>query len=192
MSADIPTRFETERLYLRCYEAGDGQWYFQMSQRNRAHLLRYESGNSALTIKTEEEAESLVREFAEAWAARKYFFLGVFNKGTGEFVAQVYIGVVNWDLPEFEVGYFVDKDHEGQGYVTEAVKAALKFIFEQLGAQRVRLACDDTNVRSFRVADRCGMVREAHFRQNKKNADGTISGTLCYGLLRSEFMKDGI
>ena len=128
-----------------------------------------------------------MREFAEAWTAREYFCLGVFDKETDEFVAQIYIGVVNWDLPEFEVGYFVEKDHEGHGYVTEAVQGALKFIFTHLKAQRVRLECDDTNVRSFRIAERCGMVKEAHFRQNKKHADGTISGTLCYGLLRSEF-----
>jgi aminoglycoside 6'-N-acetyltransferase len=99
----------------------------------------------------------------------------------------VYIGSVSWDLPEFEVGYFVDKDHEGQGYVTEAVKAALRFIFEHLQAHRVRLECDDTNARSYRVAERCGFTREGHLREVKKHADGTFSGTLCYGLLRSEF-----
>jgi len=31
------------------------------------------------------------------------------------------------------------------------------------------------------------MVREGHIRENKRNADGSISGTLHYGLLRSEF-----
>ena len=30
---DIPTRIETERLYLRCYQPGDGQWYYAMSKR---------------------------------------------------------------------------------------------------------------------------------------------------------------
>jgi hypothetical protein len=33
------------------------------------------------------------------------------------------------------------------------------------------------------------MVREGYFRQNKKHADGTIRGTLHYGLLRSEFLE---
>jgi len=31
------------------------------------------------------------------------------------------------------------------------------------------------------------MVREGHIRENKKNSDGTFSGTLQFGLLRSEF-----
>ena len=67
---DIPTRIETARLYLRCYQAGDGPWYYAMSQKNKPHLARYESGNAVMAIKTEEEAEIVVRDFAAAWMAR--------------------------------------------------------------------------------------------------------------------------
>lgn len=183
---DIPTRVETERLYLRCYQAGDGPWYYKMAQRNKPHLAHYESGNAVMTINTEEDAEIAVRGFAAAWVARTAFFLGAFRRDTDEFVAQIYVGVVNWDLPEFEIGYFADVENEGLGYVTEAVAAALRFVFEHLGAHRVRLRCDDTNVRSFRVAERCGMIREGHIREDKRNADGSIGGTLYYGVLRSE------
>ena len=187
MPVDIPTRIETERLYLRGYQAGDGAWYYAMSQRNKAHLARYESGNAVMTINGEEEAERVVRDFAAAWAAGDAFFMGVFCRDTGEFVAQIYIGVANRELPEFEVGFFAEVEHQGQGYVAEATRGALELIFEQLGAHRVRLRCDDTNAPSRRVAERCGMVREGHIRENKRNADGSISGTLHYGLLRSEF-----
>jgi aminoglycoside 6'-N-acetyltransferase len=47
--------------------------------------------------------------------------------------------------------------------------------------------CNDTNTRSYRVAERCGFVREGHLRENHKHADGTFSGTFFYGLLRREF-----
>lgn len=184
---NVPTRIETKRLFLRCYEPGDGQWYYAMSQRNRSHLMRYEAGNVAMSIASQEEAEILMRELVAEWVARDRFFMGVFHKATGDFVAQIYVGPVNWDLPEFEIGYFADVDHAGQGFVTEAVKAALRFIFEHLKAHRVRIQCDDTNVRSIRVAERCGFVREGHFRENKKNANGTFAGTLYFGLLKSEF-----
>jgi ribosomal-protein-alanine N-acetyltransferase len=183
---DIPNRIETERLYLRCYRAGDGPWYYEMSQKNKSHLARYESGNAVMSINTEEDAEIAVRGLAAAWVARNAFFLGAFRRDTHEFVAQIYVGVVNWDLPELELGYFVDSEHEGQGYVTEAAEAALHFAFKHLGAHRVRLECDDTNARSCRVAERCGMVKEGHIRENKKNPDGSITGTLHYGMLRND------
>lgn len=184
---DIPSRIETERLYLRPYAEGDGRWYFPMSQKNLTHLSRYESENPVMAIRSEREAEDLVRSFAVQWAERRNFFLGAFDRMNDEFVAQVYVGLVSGELPEYQIGYFVDKAHEGHGYVTEAVKAALLFVFRHLTASRVRLECDDTNVRSMRVAERCGMVREAHLRQNKKNREGTLSGTMIYGLLKSEF-----
>jgi aminoglycoside 6'-N-acetyltransferase len=183
----LPQRIEAQRIYLRSYQAGDGPWFYDMSQRNRTHLARYEADNVVMTVATEHEAEVLVRELAAEWRARNAFFMGAFDRETDEFVAQVYVGPVNRDLPEFEIGFFVDKDHQGQGYVTEAVKAALAFTFEHLNAHRVRMECEDTNERSWRVAERCGMIREGHIRENKVSADGELSGTLHYGLLEREF-----
>jgi aminoglycoside 6'-N-acetyltransferase len=187
MLPKLPQRIEAQRLYLRSYQPGDGRWYYAMGQRNRAHLARYEADNVVMSIASEQEAEVVVREFAAEWRARNAFFMGAFERETDEFVAQVYVGPVSRDLPEFEIGFFVDRQHQGQGYVTEAVRAALSFIFEHLNAHRVRLQCDDTNKRSWRVAERCGMVREGHIRENKLSADGEISGTLFFGLLRREF-----
>jgi [ribosomal protein S5]-alanine N-acetyltransferase len=184
---DIPLRMETRRLYLRRYAEGDGRWYYAMSLRNRAHLSRYESENPAMAITSEREAEEVVRSLALQAAEGRNFFFGVFDRMNDEFVAQVYIGLVSWDLPEFQIGYFVDKGHEGRGYVTEAVRAAMQFVFQNLNAYRLRLECDDTNERSMRVAEHCGMLREGHLRRNKKNRDGSVSGTMIYGLLKSEF-----
>ena len=186
---DIPTHFETDRLIVRCYEAGDGPMYYAAGVKNHDHLHRYESGNTILTAKTEQEAEILVRQLHADWVARKHFFMGAFDKTTREFVAQIYIGAVNWDLPEFVIGYFVDKDHEGQGFVTEAVKATLGFIFEYLGAHRVRLETNETNSRSRNVAERCRFTQEGRLRENRRNPDGTFSGDVFYGLLRSEYEK---
>ena len=92
--------FLIERLYLRPYQAGDGPMYFAVGQKNRAHLARYEADNVVLTINSEAEAETVVRELAADWAARDGFFMGVFHKQTDEFVAQSYIEPVNWSLPE--------------------------------------------------------------------------------------------
>jgi hypothetical protein len=89
---EIPTRIETERLVLRPYRRGDGEWYYAMSLRNRQHLARYEADNAVMGIKSAEDAEILGRDFAAAWVARQSFFLGAFDKERDAFVAQVYVG----------------------------------------------------------------------------------------------------
>ena len=185
-SRDIPSSFETARLLVRRYQPDDASWYAPMSVQNREHLERYESGNAAMAIETETDAAAVIQDFIASWNARSAFFLGAFRKATGVFVAQIYIGVANWDLPELELGYFADATHTGQGFVTEAAQGALRFCFRELGAHRVRLECDDTNVPSYRVAERCGMIREGHLRENHRHADGSLTGTFLYGILRHE------
>jgi len=187
----LPSSIKTERLLLRAYEAGDGAWYYTMSLHNREHLMRYEAENPAVSLTCIDDAESLMQDFAEEWSGGAYLFLGAFERETGTFVAQIYVGCRNVELPEYEIGYFVDVDHEGRGFVTEAVGAIIKLLFETIGALRISINCDDTNLRSARVAERCGMLREGHIRQNRRNPDGSVSGTLHYGMLREEYLQGG-
>jgi len=69
------------------------------------------------------------------------------------------------------------------------VRATLGLAFDGLGAHRVRLMCDETNLRSIRVAERCGFVREGCLRQASRlsGPDGTPNNDLIYGLLRAEY-----
>lgn len=187
---DLPARLETQRLIVRAYQPGDGIVYYEVCERNKTHLLPFEDSNPALNVRTQADAEILVRRFALEWTARDAFCFGVWEKASGTFVAQIYVGVISWQLPEFELGYFVDCDQEGKGYVTEASKAVLRWLFDHLKASRVRLNCNEMNVRSWHVAERLGFTREGHIRQTHKDIrcnDGTPSGDYLYGLLRDEF-----
>ncbi len=185
----FPSLYESERLVLRSYQTGDATWYYSMSLRNRAHLQRYEWDNVVATIANQNATAALMQELAEAFEKQTYFFIGAFAKDSGDFVAQIYVGPVDWKLPEFEIGYFADVDHEGLGYVTEAVQATLKILFQQINAHRVRLHCDETNLRSIRVAERCHMTKEGILRENRRNPDGTYSSSLIYGLLKREYLN---
>lgn len=188
--SEFPKHFESKRLFMRSYQPGDGKWYYAMSLRNHKHLRQYESENVAYNITDIEAAEAVVQDLADEWEKQSRFFIGAFDKRTEEFVAQIYVGVVDWGLPEFQIGYFVDVEHEGNGYVTEAVRATLLILFNQFKAYRIQLKCDETNLRSIAVAERCKMTREARLPKNKHNPDGTYSNTLIYGILRRDYQAD--
>jgi RimJ/RimL family protein N-acetyltransferase len=183
----LPNHIETERLYLRPYQDGDGSMYYAAALRNRGHLAEFESGNVLMQIKDAAHAEAIVRELAADWEAHNCFFVGIFEKETNDWVGQVYVGHTHWNLPEFTIGYVADVEHEGKGYISEAVRGVLKILFEDAGAQRVCSDCNENNVRSWRLLERCGFTREGHLRENKKNPDGSFHGDFLYGLLRSEF-----
>ncbi|MBN2146845.1 MAG: GNAT family N-acetyltransferase [Anaerolineales bacterium] len=184
---NLPEYLETERLILRPYHAGDGAMYYASSLRNRRHLARYEARNALCSLKDEAHAERVVCEMAAAWEHREYFFLGMFRKQTNEWVGQIYIGPLGLEPPAFTIGYIADVANEGHGYVTEAVRTVTRFCFERLGAMRLSAECDDQNIRSYRVLERCGFIREGHLHHRKPGPDGRIGGTLYYGLMRSEW-----
>jgi len=142
-----------------------------------------------MEVNSKEQADNILLELAEARNNCEYFFAIAFNKTTNVFVAQIFIKEANPDLPEYEIGYFAEKDHQGQGYVTEAMTGALEFVFVYLKAHRVRAECDDANIRSFRVPERCGMLMEGHIRENKKDSNGNFTGTMHFGILDKEFNK---
>ena len=187
MTNDLLTPIETARLTIRPYRIEDASWYFEMSLRNKQHLARYESKNSIMSIMKETDAEKTINDFISLWDEQKYRFLGVFLKDTNDFVAQIYLGKLNDDLPEFGIGYITDVNHEGNGYVTEAVSAVVKELFEKVNAHRIQIETDDTNLRSIGVAERCGFVREGHLRKNKRALDGSHTGTIFFGLLKEDY-----
>ncbi len=184
---DIPERLETERLILRAYQAGDGPVLFEAGARNRTHLAKFESGNVLMHLTDPDHAESVAQELASDWAARACFFIGIFEKTTGAWAGQVYVGPIDWGVPAFTIGYVADVNHEGKGYISEAVKAVLAMLFSDLKAHRVTSDCNEHNVRSWRLLERCGFRREGHLRENRRNADGSFHGDFLYGLLREEF-----
>ena len=61
---------------------------------------------------------------------------------------------------EGRLGYFLEPEHWGRGYATEAALRLLDFAFGDLGATGMRASCDERNLASERVMKRCGMQRE--------------------------------
>jgi RimJ/RimL family protein N-acetyltransferase len=185
MLLELPSQLETERLIIRPYQKGDGVSYFCLLENNREHLK--EHVDTATTVTNEEEAEIKIRELAADWVGRTRFVMGVWEKVSSTYIGEIWIEPANWEVPSFEIGWFLDKTYEGKGFATEAVKASLTFLFEDLNAHKVVAKARETNVKSFRLAERCGFVKEGLLRDNARKKDGTLVGLLYYGMLESEY-----
>lgn len=62
-----------------------------------------------------------------------------------------------------EVGWEVHRDYWRQGYGTEMGKTMLRLGFDILGLRRITTCCNARNRGSFRIMEKIGMRREAHF-----------------------------
>jgi len=62
------------------------------------------------------------------------------------------------------LGYSLDQHHQGKGYMTEALGAAIDFVFDRLGFHRVEANYMPTNERSGRLLRRLGFAVEGYAR----------------------------
>lgn len=57
-----------------------------------------------------------------------------------------------------ELGYVIHPSHQGQGYMTEALGAAIQDLF-RIGYQEIICGAFEENTASIRVMEKCGMIR---------------------------------
>lgn len=85
------------------------------------------------------------------------------------------------------IAYVLGYDYWGKGYITEAAKAVIQFLFKDIHYRKIIAGCDSENVGSSKVMEKVGMKREAILREQIKRKDGTWGDDLQYGLLKREF-----
>ncbi len=186
MLLEIPSKLETTRLILRQYQNGDGSALFTLLERgsNREYLKPHV--DEATTIRTLESAEIRVREFNAYWVAREKFILGIWLKSSNLYIGQLWIEPKRWEVPLFELGWFLDQSQQHQGYATEAAQTGIDFLFNNLKAHKIAVLTRDDNIKSYKLAERCGFVREGHLRDHAI-IEGKRFGLFCYALLKHEY-----
>ena len=105
----------------------------------------------------------------------------------GEYLGEVGLHYID-GTPENAhcgLGYFIRPDRWNQDYATEAVDAAVSFIFNN-GAARVSASCLAENLASRRVLEKCGFTQEGMLKAHTWH-DGEWKDCAVYRLLRDEY-----
>lgn len=88
------------------------------------------------------------------------------------------------------VGYVLAKEFWGQGRMTEAVKEAMRYAFEEEGLRMLTVYHFPWNDRSRRVIEKCGFRKEGTLRESFVRFDGMLMDEVCYSLTVEEW-KEG-
>jgi ribosomal-protein-alanine N-acetyltransferase len=78
---------------------------------------------------------------------------------TNTFIGYVGLWTPNWDTALVEVGWRLAKESWGNGYATEAARAAVDDGFDRLGLDEIVSFTAVDNIRSQRVMQKIGMTR---------------------------------
>ena len=87
-----------------------------------------------------------------------------------------------------EIGYDLARAEWGQGVMTEAIDAVLRFGFTELALNRIEALVMPGNVRSFRLLERAGFSHEGLLREFDFFKD-RYQDLHCYSILRREYQK---
>jgi len=85
-----------------------------------------------------------------------------------------------------EIGYWLDKAHQGRGIITRCCRALIDYLFEVRGLNRVQINCNVENMRSRAVPERLGFTLEGIHRQVER-VQGKFGDWAIYAMLREEW-----
>jgi RimJ/RimL family protein N-acetyltransferase len=113
----------------------------------------------------------------------------ILDRLNGRIIGSTGLHSIRWQIPRFEIGYWLRTSCTGQGYAAEAVRTLSRMAFEQLGAERLDIHCDDRNEASARVAERCGFTLDVVLRDYFRGTDGTLRDERVYTLLALDGLR---
>ena len=166
---------ETPRLVIRPFEPDD--WRAVHAYAADPAVMRFIPGGAM----SEEQARAFVAEGGGEEAA-----VAAVLKAEGRPIGH--LPFHPWFHPRiWSIGWVFDPGYHGQGYATEAAAALLCHGFEALGLHRVVATCQPENVASWRVMERIGMRREAHFRKGVQLDGATWLDEYLYALVDDDW-----
>lgn len=175
---------ETERLLIRDIILDDKHAIF--NYRSDAEANKFQNWIPETLEDVEQFIERNNKEFnqPESW-----YQVLITEKDTKAVIGDIGIHFFGAENLQVELGITLNKDFQGRGYASEALKGVINFLFSDLKKHRIMASIDPENIDSLKLMERIGFRKEGHFVKSlfwKNNwTDDVI-----YALLREEWIKE--
>lgn len=154
---DLPMPIQTPRLLIRPIMPGDGALIFEGICESFEQFKKWLPW--AQQIPTTNLCEETAREFYADFILRKAMHFVVMQDD--QCVGMCSYDLIDWDVPSANIGYWCRISAQGEGIMTEAVHALVRYGFDTIKFLRLTIICHIDNIASRRVAEKSGFVLEA-------------------------------
>ena len=161
MAALLPV--ETERLTLRQLVPED------LDALHAYHRLEEVARYQFWSERSREELKARLAEWIEmdgSEGANGKLCLACVRESDGQLIGDLFLGVSDREARQGEIGYSFNPAFHRQGFGSEAVSRLLTLGFDVQGLHRIIGRCDARNTASWKLLEKLGMRREAHFREH--------------------------
>lgn len=172
----------TERLIMRKFDFADAEDMLELwvSKPEIQHLY------SEPTYNTIDEVKDLLKKYIENYNNNNYYRWAIVDNESNRCIGQIAFYLVDLKNHFAEIEYCIATDYQNRGLMTEAVKAVIKFGFEEIGLHKIQISTKEINAPSKRVIEKSGFTYEGTQR-DYFYYDGKYIDRLYYSMLFSEY-----
>ena len=162
----------TNRLTLRRFVLNDAQAMFD-NWASDPEVTKYLTWDTHPNV---EVTKQIVKEWVKQYDDPKTVRFAITLKDSGELIGG--IDVVKYVDSVPEIGYCLSKKYWNKGYMSEACKALVDYLFS-LGHKKIMIRAETRNIASNRVIIKCGF---SFVKNVKKLVDNRELDINCYEL----------
>ncbi|TVX93220.1 GNAT family N-acetyltransferase [Paenibacillus agilis] len=162
------TRLNGEMIYVKLVEKSDAESLLALEANNRQFFQQFTGAREKSFYTLQGQVERIREEMELKEADRGYLFV-ICLQQSDQIIGEVFLTeVVRYNLQSCWIGYFLDQEHNGKGYTTEAVKLVVDFAFNQLDLHRIEAGVMLHNQGSMKVLLKSGFHKEGVAKKNVK------------------------
>lgn len=170
----------TQRLILRRFRVNDAEAMFT-NWANDEDVTKYLTwrphGDLAVT-------KALLETWVADYEKPDYYQWAIVYEGQP--IGSIAVVHLKASTEAAEIDYCIGKAWWHKGIMSEALHAVMKFLFEQVGVNRISARHAPENPHSGAVMKNCGMTYEGTLRKNGRCNYGLVDD-VCYAILKSEW-----
>ena len=172
---------ETERLILRRFVLEDARAMYD-NWASDPEVTKYLTWPAYTSVGI---ADMVLADWVASYEKPDFYQWAIVPKELGQPIGSISVGEVNDRTEMAHIGYCIGQRWWHQGIMSEALRAVMDYLFDEVGANRIEARHDPNNPHSGGVMKKCGMRYEGTMRQADRNNQG-ICDASCYALLKSE------
>lgn len=167
---------ETERLILRQPKDSDAEAYFKIC--NSEYVLRY---NAMMPKSLDNILQQFSKPCDDTWILE--------NKETGKVIGAIFTeeDSIRWGVASMEVSYFLSEEYSRQGYMKEALRALIDYLFANRELSCVAARSFAPNTASRKLLESLGFHCDGYIPMCVKGYKDTIFDDTLYSVFKENW-----
>ena len=179
---------QTERLILRKFRQDDAQDVFDNWANDKdvtKHLSWTPHANAEAT-------RQYIAACVERYEKESIYHWAIVPKEYGKVCGSIEVMNVSEINGRCEMGYCMSKRYWNKGIMSEALKAAVKFLFDEVGFNRIQAVHHIENPASGKVMQKAGMKYEGRLKQYIADNCGKFVDCDIYAIVKDDYSENEI